>query len=113
MGSDSLEYHKVCDVDDVWEGEMELFEVGDNEVLIVHSPGQQIRAFDPTCPHQEISLADGELENCILTCSAHLWQFDVITGMGVNPKDTALTSFPLKLEGDSIFVAFPDKDDQA
>ena len=113
MGSDSLEYHKVCDVDDVWEGEMELFEVGDNEVLIVHSPGQQIRAFDPTCPHQEISLADGELEDCILTCSAHLWQFDVITGKGVNPKDTALTSFPLKLEGDSIFVAFPDKDDQA
>ena len=112
MGSDSLEYHKVCDVDDVWEGEMELFEVGDNEVLIVHSPGQQIRAFDPTCPHQEISLQMVSLENCILTCSAHLWQFDVITGKGVNQRHR-LNQFSPKLEGDSIFVAFPDKDDQA
>ena len=46
MGEE-LEYLKVCDLDDVWEGEMEVFDVGDTEVLIVHSPGQEIRAFDP------------------------------------------------------------------
>ena len=109
MGEE-LEYLKVCDLDDVWEGEMEVFDVGDTEVLIVHSPGQEIRAFDPTCPHQEFSLADGELENCVLTCSAHLWQFNVLTGDGVNPTGTSLISYPIKIEGEAVLVAIPERE---
>ena len=105
-----LVFQKVCELDDVWEGEMEVFDVGENEVLIVHSPGQEIRAFDPTCPHQEFSLGDGELEDCVLTCPAHLWQFNVLTGEGVNPAGTALTSYPIKIEGESIMVAFPEQE---
>ena len=48
--TDDLEYHKVCELDDVWEGEMELFDVGENEVLIIHSPGMELRAYSPICP---------------------------------------------------------------
>ena len=108
--TDDLEYHKVCELDDVWEGEMELFDVGENEVLIIHSPGMELRAYSPICPHQEFSLFDGELENCVLTCSAHLWQFDVLSGEGVNPTDTSLTSYPIKVEDEAIWVAFPEND---
>jgi toluene monooxygenase system ferredoxin subunit len=108
--TDDLEYHKVCELDDVWEGEMELFDVGENEVLIIHSPGMELRAYSPICPHQEFSLFDGELENCVLTCSAHLWQFDVLSGEGVNPTGTSLTSYPIKVEDEAIWVAFPDND---
>jgi|TARA_B100001540_G_scaffold298984_1_gene302995 toluene monooxygenase system ferredoxin subunit len=107
--SDDLQFQKVCEVDDVWEGEMELFDVNGNEVLIVHSPGMEIRAFSPICPHQEFSLFDGELENCVLTCSAHLWQFDVRTGEGVNPTGTSLTSYPMRVEDNAIWVAFPEQ----
>ena len=78
--SDDLHYEKVCEVNDIWEGEMDVFDVGENEVLIVHSPGREIRAYSPVCPHAEFPLIDGELENCVLTCSAHLWQFDVLSG---------------------------------
>ena len=65
--SDDLHYEKVCEVNDIWEGEMEVFDVGENEVLIVHSPGREIRAYSLICPHAEFSLIDGELENCVLT----------------------------------------------
>tara|TARA_B100000700_G_C14888648_1_gene781632 strand:- start:215 stop:553 length:339 start_codon:yes stop_codon:yes gene_type:complete len=111
--TDDLEYHKICEVDDVWEGEMELFDVGEKEVLIIHSPGMQLRAYSPICPHQEFSLFDGELENCVLTCSAHLWQFDVLSGEGVNPTGTSLTSYPIKVEDGAIWVAFPDHDEDS
>ena len=105
---DEIKFQKVCDLDDVWEGEMEVFDVGDKEVLIVHAPGGEVRAFHPSCPHQEHPLVEGEFENCILTCSAHLWQFNVISGEGTNPTGTALTSYPVKTENDEIWVTFPE-----
>ena len=104
---DEVEYRKVCDLDQVWEGEMEVFEVDEEEVLIVHAPGGEIRAYNPICPHQEQPLIEGELENCVLTCSAHLWQFDVLSGEGINPTGTSLINYPAKTEDGAIWVAFP------
>ena len=33
--SDDLHYEKVCEVSDIWEGEMDVFDVGENEAPIV------------------------------------------------------------------------------
>ena len=106
--SDKENYQKVCELDDVWEGELDVFDVGESEVLIVHSPGGKIRAYSPICPHQDHPLVEGELENCVLTCSAHLWQFDAISGKGINPTGTSLTSYPSKVEDDCIWVVLPE-----
>ncbi|MFT5504789.1 MAG: toluene monooxygenase system ferredoxin subunit [Gammaproteobacteria bacterium] len=101
------EFHKICHLDDVWEGEMEVFDLEDEEVLIVHAPGGEVRAYHASCPHQDHPLAEGEFEDCILTCSAHHWRFDVISGEGVNPTGTSLIKFPMKIENDEIWVALP------
>ncbi|MCY3770287.1 MAG: Rieske 2Fe-2S domain-containing protein [Gammaproteobacteria bacterium] len=102
-----LEYQKVCELDEVWEGEMECFEVGGETVLIVHAGDGEVRAYDPACPHQGHALIEGDLEDCVLTCGAHLWQFDVVTGKGINPTDTALISYPVKMKEGAVWVAFP------
>ena len=67
--AEASNFQKACDLDDVWEGEMDLFEVGGREVLIVHAPGGEVRAYDPVCPHQDHPLIEGELKDCVLTCS--------------------------------------------
>lgn len=89
---------------------MEVFEVDDTEVLIVHAPGGEVRAYDPTCPHQDHPLIEGELEGCILTCSAHLWQFDVVSGEGVNPVGERLSAYAVKVEDDAVWVAIPARE---
>ena len=104
----SAEFKKACDLDDVWEGDMDVFDIDGQDVLIVHGAEGEIRAYDPICPHQEHPLIEGDLENCILTCSAHLWQFDVISGKGVNPTGTSLIKFPIEIKDDAIWVAFPE-----
>lgn len=105
--SGQIEFKRACDLDDVWEGEMDVFEVDGQDVLIVHAADGEIRAFNPICPHQEHPLIEGDLENGILTCSAHLWQFDVLSGEGVNPTGTSLINYPVKTEDDAIWVAMP------
>ena len=96
---------RVCSLDDLWEGEMEVFDAGEREVLLVHSEGGTVAAFDPKCPHQNFALVQGSLAGRTLTCAAHKWQFDASTGAGINPKAGKLKSYPVKVENDNVFVA--------
>ena len=107
--SDSNQFQKVCDLDDIWQGEMELFELDGQEVLIVHTEDGEVKAYDPVCPHQDHPLIEGEFSNCILTCSAHHWQFDVVSGKGVNPVGVSLNAYPVKVEDEAVFVVLPSK----
>lgn len=99
-----MAFQRVCAVDDIWEGEMQAFPVDGKQVLIVNGEGGTLRAFDGVCPHQEYPLQNGELEGNILTCSMHLWQFDIVSGDGVNPTGCKLKGYALKVENGDILV---------
>lgn len=99
-------------LDELWEGEMLEVEVEGEAVLLIHLPGGKIVAYQGICPHQYFPLADGELKDGTLTCSAHRWQFDAATGLGVNPRGCRLYRYEVKLEGDQVFVGFPEEDEQ-
>ena len=86
-------FTRVCSLDDLWEGDMESFEVAGKEILVIHADGGDLYAVQGICPHQEIPLEQGTLRAKTLTCRAHLWQFDVATGNGINPEDCRLAVF--------------------
>ena len=93
----------VCATDAIWDGELMTFDVGNKSIIVVNVD-EKFRAFDSTCPHQDQQLSEGAFEEGILTCPAHLWQFDVLTGEGVNPTGCQLKCYELKIEDDQIYV---------
>lgn len=99
-----MAFTKVCDLDDLWEGEMEMFMVDDHEVLVIHADGGGVIAVQGICPHQEIPLVEGALQGKSLTCRAHLWQFDIESGEGINPTGCKLARYPVKVDGDAVYV---------
>lgn len=99
-----MAFELVTSLDDLWEGDMESFEVGDQEILVAHLPGDEVVATQAICPHQQIELVEGELVGTTLTCRAHLWQFDLTTCQGINPGHATLARFPVKLDGDDVYV---------
>jgi toluene monooxygenase system ferredoxin subunit len=103
----TLTWSKVATLDDLWEGETLDVQVGDQLILLVHLTGGEIRAYQGDCPHQRTALADGHLDGHVLTCAAHLWQFDLSTGQGVNPQGCRLDCYQVKVEDETISVGIP------
>lgn len=104
-----MAFHRVCSLDDLWEGEMKDFAVEGDEVLLVFPVGGSVVAIQPRCPHQDVELAEGEFDGKVLRCRAHQWEFDPATGAGLNPTDCRLKRYRTKLEHDAVFV---DGDDE-
>lgn len=89
---------------ELWEGDMTGVTVDGVSVLLMNVDGE-VRAYRNRCPHQDWALDEGEFEDGTLVCSRHLWEFDALSGKGVNPADCTLTAFPVKIEGGTIWVA--------
>jgi len=103
----TMRWIAVAPLEELWEGEMTDVRVGDELILLAHLSGGNIRAYQGYCPHQKTALADGKLDGHILICAAHLWQFDLLTGEGVNPKHCQLHCYQVKVEDPTIFIGVP------
>jgi toluene monooxygenase system ferredoxin subunit len=100
-----MSFRPVCKLDDLWEGEMEAFEVDGEEVVVVWPEGGELCAFQGACPHQDIPLIEGKFDGKkVLACRAHQWTFDACTGKGINPAHAALARYPLKVENGEVLV---------
>ncbi|MGB1562599.1 MAG: Rieske 2Fe-2S domain-containing protein [Sinimarinibacterium flocculans] len=99
-----MAFVKICNLEDLWEGEMESFEVDGQEILVVWPADGEIAAFQAICPHQDIPLVEGKFDGKSIICRAHQWSFDCITGAGINPADSRLAKYPIKVEGDAVMV---------
>lgn len=99
-------WRKVYDLDDLWEGDMVGVEAGPVKVVLVNVDGE-VRAYKDRCPHQEWPLSDGDLDGDVLTCVNHMWEFNALTGEGINPADSSLSPVPCRVEDGAICVAPP------
>jgi toluene monooxygenase system ferredoxin subunit len=74
-----MTWRKVCPDHSVAENQLKKFEV-DGIPVIIANYGSGFRAFPPMCPHMEEPLEQsGLLEGKVLTCSKHLWAWNLET----------------------------------
>ncbi len=99
-----MAFMKVCELEDLWEGEMGAFESEGHKLLLLNVEGGKIYAYQGMCPHQQIALIDGHFDGRELTCKAHQWVFDGVSGKGINPDDCRLATYPVKVEGEDVLV---------
>ncbi len=99
-----MTFKTVCKLEDLWEGEMQAFEVDGEEVLVVWPEGSELCAYQGLCPHQDIPLEEGKFDGKVVTCRAHQWTFDACSGKGLNPAGAVLSRYPIKVENGEVLV---------
>ena len=86
------------------EGRVQTVTAGHQGICLTHYEGK-FSALDNSCPHQGGPLGEGSIENGMLRCPWHGWDYDPCTGMSPGGFDDGLQTFEVKEEGDEIFVA--------
>ena len=107
------EYVRVASVSDLPVGGIRRFVVDGEVRVLVRTEAGVVRALDGICTHQELELAEGELEEDVLWCPFHGSGFNVHTGTAeCLPAVDALQRYEVRADGDDIFVAkrpIPDR----
>lgn len=96
-------WEAACDAADFDGEEMLECHVGEHNVLLVRVD-DRIVACPAICPHLEERLAFGFADGNVLTCSKHLWQWDLNTGDPLGAAEKRLTVAPVRIEKGKIFV---------
>jgi 3-phenylpropionate/trans-cinnamate dioxygenase ferredoxin subunit len=75
------------------------------EVAVVRDEDGEIHAINDICSHEQISLADGEIEGCTLECWLHGSKFDLRTGVPLSlPATEPVHVYPVTIDGDRVLV---------
>ena len=104
-----MSWRRICAADSVAEKTLKKFEV-DGIPVIIANYGEGFRAFPPICPHMEEPLDEsGICKEGILTCTKHLWQWEMRTGEPRGPAERAMLMYETKQEGDQVMVLIEEE----
>lgn len=104
----SPQWFRVLDLDELPEGRVKTVVAGHKSLALTHHQGQY-GALDNRCPHQGGPLGEGSIENGLLRCPWHGWDYCPLTGQppGDLDVDDALETFPVEVRDDGVYVGLP------
>lgn len=101
-------WHKVLNhISDLPEGRVKTVYAGHTEICLSHFDGS-FNALTNKCPHQGGPLGEGSIENGLLRCPWHGWDFNPCGGDSEGFQD-GLKKYQLKVENDSIYVEIDEE----
>jgi naphthalene 1,2-dioxygenase system ferredoxin subunit len=100
-----IQYTVVARAADLPKGKTLCVTVDAVEVLLCHT-AEGFFAVDNQCTHAAARLSEGKLKGHRILCPLHSGAFDVRDGSALTrPASIALSTYPVRLEGDGILIA--------
>lgn len=76
-------------------GKVAVFRTGDDRVF----------AIDDHCPHKGGPLSQGIVHGASVTCPLHNWVISLETGKAQGADEGAARTIPVRIDGDTIYIA--------
>jgi thiamine pyrophosphate-dependent acetolactate synthase large subunit-like protein/nitrite reductase/ring-hydroxylating ferredoxin subunit len=102
----TLEWHRVADVGDLADGRVRPVTV-DRHTICLTRCGDAYGALDNRCPHQGGPLGEGSIENGLLRCPWHGYDYDPLTGQPPPGFTDAPAAHPVEVRDGGVWVALP------
>ncbi|WP_221359189.1 non-heme iron oxygenase ferredoxin subunit [Streptomyces beigongshangae] len=102
--ADSPTFLRACGLDELAEDTPKRVELDGTPVSLVQTEGE-VFAIHDICSHANVSLSEGEVEDCQIECWLHGSAFDLRTGKPSGlPATRPVPVYPVKIEGGSVLV---------
>jgi nitrite reductase/ring-hydroxylating ferredoxin subunit len=101
-----LSWQRLCSAAEVPDDSLLPVTVQGVRILVARIDGAFV-AFPPLCPHMAEPLeTSGICADGVLTCTKHIWQWELNTGAPVGEAEKPLLLYPVKVEGDALWIDF-------
>ncbi|WP_414543624.1 NifU family protein [Nostoc sp. CCY0012] len=97
---------KATTIDQIPEFGILTGEIGKNS-LILYRQGGEVKCYVNACSHLATPLDRGKLDNGIITCASHGFQYKLATGECLTTPGISLQSYPVQIKGEKVFVKLP------
>ncbi len=98
-----MAFLRAAKKDEIPAGSIREFQVDGRTIAVANVEGK-FYAINNTCLHRGGPLGQGELEENVVTCPWHGWQYDVTSGkVAMNPT-VGVETYPVEVRGEDIFV---------
>jgi thiamine pyrophosphate-dependent acetolactate synthase large subunit-like protein/nitrite reductase/ring-hydroxylating ferredoxin subunit len=101
-----LVWERVLDTDELDEGRVKPVTCRHQTVCMTRFGGTYA-ALDNRCPHQGGPLGEGSIENGMLRCPWHGWDYHPLTGESPGGFDDGVDTFPVEVRDNGVYVGFP------
>ncbi|MBD0689796.1 bifunctional 3-phenylpropionate/cinnamic acid dioxygenase ferredoxin subunit [Kitasatospora sp. NPDC053057] len=100
-----MSFLRACALSDLQEDVPKRVDLNGVPVSIVRTD-EGVFAINDTCSHANVSLSEGEVEDCMIECWLHGSSFDLRTGKPSGlPATKPVAVYPVKIEGDDVLVS--------
>ena len=97
------EWHDVMACAEIPDGAVVRTEC-DGRGLFIHREGQSYQVFDSRCPHQSTDISELALQDGILTCPKHQWEFDAHSGACIKKGNSPLRRFDSRIDNTRLLA---------
>jgi thiamine pyrophosphate-dependent acetolactate synthase large subunit-like protein/nitrite reductase/ring-hydroxylating ferredoxin subunit len=97
-------WYRVAGLDELGEGRVRTVVAGPKSIALTHHEGQY-GALDNHCPHQGGPLGEGTIENGLLRCPWHGFDYCPLTGAPPGDFVDTVVTYPVEVRDDGIYVA--------
>ena len=99
-----MTWKRICEAHEIAESSIKKFDLDGISILLVNY-GAGYRAIPPICPHMEEPLEEsGVVARCVLTCTKHLWAWDLATLEMQGETEKPLKTYDVKEENGAILA---------
>ena len=75
--------------------------------LILLKDADDIFAYHDECPHEKYSLGNAEIEEGVIICQKHLWEFEIRTGLHITRVpmvERNLVRYPVRIVNERVEI---------
>jgi 3-phenylpropionate/trans-cinnamate dioxygenase ferredoxin component len=107
MTEETRNFVRACALGELEDDTPTRVEIDGTPVCVVRtSETGDVFAINDICSHANVSLSEGEVEDCSIECWLHGSTFDLRTGKPSGlPATQPVPVYPVKIEGDEVFVS--------
>lgn len=99
-------WQRLCSLSDLNEGRLKKIDLAGVAIMVTLIDGAAV-AFPPRCPHMSEPLEEsGVCNHGTLTCTKHVWQWDLRTGEPQGLAEQPLSLYPTECRDAEVWIDF-------